>query len=478
MPNTLVAPTPPTQAPAGPTRRRRIGPASAVVIFAIAVTTAAYLARVSTADDDSAAYVEFPISDAQAVATPPEAATGPVGVPLADAAAQATLERVAAQTELAASPGQLGLQARLLLQRAAVTGDADTYTRALAVLDQAVAIAPRDLDVLAERAGARITTHDFVGAADDAQRVLTANPEHLGALGAAYDAAFETGRYDNAERLLADLVRLAPASPQVLFRQARWAALNGDLVGAATGAARARSLAATSGVVGTARAGYDLLVGKLALDEGRYAIALGAYESALAAAPGWHAALAGLGRARAASGDLLGAEEALAAATAIVPLPETLTALGDVRSALGDAAGAELAYGTVDVVARLESVQQLASRAITVSRADRGVDTEAAVRDARDELRARKDVYGYDALAWALLADGRVAEAARMADRSLSLGTRDPRLLLHAGLAHAANGNDARAAELLRAGLDLSPTLDPLLTQRARTTLAGLGSSS
>ncbi|MDP1876972.1 MAG: tetratricopeptide repeat protein [Actinomycetota bacterium] len=477
MPITLAL-ADPAPAPVRPPRRRRIGPASAVIAFALVVIATAYLVRAASSDAEATAYVEFPVSDAQDVDTAPEAATGPVGIPLADAAAQATLDRVVAASDLAASPGQLALRAQLLLQRAAVTGDADSYARALASLDQAVASAPGDLDLLAARAAARVTTHDFAGAATDAQRVLAVIHDHLGALGAAYDAAFETGQYADAEGFLAALARLAPASPQVLFRQARWAALGGDPVGAATIAARARAIATTTGIVGTARAGYDLLVGKLALDEGRYAIALGAYESALAAAPGWHAALAGLGRARAASGDLVGAEEALAASTGIVPLPETLTALGDVRTALGDTAGAEVAYGTVDVVARLESVQQLASRAIVLSRADRGVDTDAAVRDARAELRVRQDVYGYDALAWALLADGQAAEAATMADRALALGTLDPRLLLHAGLAHAANGDEARATELLRTGLDLSPTLDPLLTERARAALAGLGTAS
>jgi hypothetical protein len=61
-----------------------------------------------------------------------------------------------------------------------------------------------------------------------------------------------------------------------------------------------------------------------------------------------------------------------------------------------------------------------------------------------------------------------------MADRALARGTLDPRLLLHAGLAHAAAGNGVRATELLNQGLDLSPTLDPLLTDRARTALDGL----
>ena len=354
---------------------------------------------------------------------------------IADAAAGHP-DQVAAASDLAASPGQLALQAQLLLQRAAVTGDADTYARALASLDRAVASAPGQLDLLAARASTRITTHDFTGAAADAQRVLAANPDHRGGLGAAYDAAFETGQYDDAERFLAALVRLDPASPQVLFRQARWTALGGDPAGAATIAARARAIATTSGIVGTARASYDLLVGKLALDEGRYAIALGAYESALTAAPGWHAALAGLGRARArrrpggrrggagcvhvgraAVRDAHGARRC-APCSATPPVPGRIRH----RRCRGPAGVSAAARG----------------RAIIVSRADRGVDTSAAVRagepNCARRLRLRRARVG---------AAGRRAggRGCGVADRA---GPRHPDPDSDArGTAHAAAGNGA-----------------------------------
>ena len=80
----------------------------------------------------------------------------------------------------------------------------------------------------------------------------------------------------------------------------------------------------------------------------------------------------------------------------------------------------------------------------------------------------RRDIYGEDALGWALLADGRASEAVRYADRSLRLGTQDPRLLAHAGLAHAAAGDTDRARDLLTAAVTLSPTVDPLLMSRVR----------
>src|SRR6266545_3133699 len=50
----------------------------------------------------------------------------------------------------------------------------------------------------------------------------------------------------------------------------------------------------------------------------------------------------------------------------------------------------------------------------------------------REELKSRRDVYGYDLLAWALHQAGRDAEAREPMARALALGTRDPQLLRHA----------------------------------------------
>ncbi len=471
--SSTLSPAPPAASPSQPPPRprRRVGAATAAVVFALALTGTAYL--VNARSTDVVAYEEFPFSDAEAVSTPPEQAAGPVGIALADAATQDTIDRLES-VSATASPGQLSLLARLLLQRAAVTGDADTYARAITALDSAVAQAPGNIAARSLRAAARVTMHDFEGAEQDAERVLATDPDDSGALGASYDAAFETGDYALAERRLTRLVQLGPQSPQVLFRAARWETLHGNTTEAASLTARARAAAIEAGAVGTARATYDLLAGKEALDEGRYSIAIGAYESALEAAPGWHSALAGLGRARAAAGDLVGAEEALSQAADLVPLPDTFSALGDVRTLLGDTAGAQVAYGTVDVVAQLEASQQRFSRAIVLSRSDRGVDTAAAVADARAELRMRHDVYGYDALAWALLADGRPKAAVRFADQALALGTLDPKLFAHAGLAHAAVGDNAGARRLLTQAVGLSANVDPLLMQRVKDTLAAI----
>ena len=188
-----------------------MAPAVAVVVVALAVTGGAYALRATVTDPTAAPYDEFTLPDAPDVTTPPLPAAADVGIPLADASTQATIDRLEAATAGPATPGQLGLLARLLLQRAAVTGDADTYARATKALDRAVSLAPDDPSVRAQRAAARITVHDFSGALRDADRVLAARPDDPGALAASYDAAFETGRYALAETRLEPPLRARPA---------------------------------------------------------------------------------------------------------------------------------------------------------------------------------------------------------------------------------------------------------------------------
>ena len=50
---------------------------------------------------------------------------------------------------------------------------------------------------------------------------------------------------------------------------------------------------------------------------------------------------------------------------------------------------------------------------------------------AREELRGRRDVYGFDVMAWALFRQGHLGEARAAMDSALRLGTRDPLLARH-----------------------------------------------
>jgi tetratricopeptide (TPR) repeat protein len=371
--------------------------------------------------------------------------------------------------------GELTFLAQLYLQRGRATGDSATYSQAEAALRRALAMAPADLSAKTLLASSLATMHDFAGALATATSVLQARPGDPAALAVAGDAELETGQYDKAAATYAQLATTSPGSAAVLARQARLAWLRADLDGARSLAAQATAAGVSAGAFGTGLAFYPAFQGQLELEQGRYAAAADFYTQALDDAPGWHVAVAGLGRTRAAQGDLAGAVTLLRQAVATVPQPDYLAALGDVLTARGDQRGAAQQYATVALTGQLANLnRQLFNRQLVLFDADHRRDAAAAVRLAQAELSVRRDVYGWDALSWALLADGQAGQARAASDHALALGSHDPRLLYHAGMIAAGQGDRVRATTLLRSALTISPSFDPVQAPRAAATLATL----
>jgi tetratricopeptide (TPR) repeat protein len=372
--------------------------------------------------------------------------------------------------------GELTFLAQLYLQRGRSTGDAATYEQAHATLRRALALAPADLAAKTLLASTQATMHDFRGALRTGQEVLAARPDDPATLAVVGDAQLETGKYDAATATYAQLGRVSPATAAVLVRQARLAWLTGDLPRARGLAADAGAAAVAAGAFGTGLAFYPAFQGQLELEQGAYLAAADFYALALRDAPGWHVALAGLGRAKAAVGDLSAATDLLQGAADVVPQPEYLAALGDVLAADGDLRGAEQQYATVELTGTLARLnRQLYNRQLVLFDADHQRDPRAAVRLAKAEIAVRQDVYGWDALSWALLAAGKTTQARAASDKALTLGTPDPRLLYHAGMVAAAQNDRDRARSLLGRALTISPQFDPVQAPRARAVLASLG---
>ncbi|MEN3272611.1 MAG: hypothetical protein V7636_1372, partial [Actinomycetota bacterium] len=207
---------------------------------------------------------------------------------------------------------------------------------------------------------------------------------------------------------------------------------------------------------------------------GDYDVAVTEARVALASAPEWHTGLTAMARARAAQGRVDDAISLYRRSIAAVPEPGAVAALGDLLHLRGDDEGAKEQYGTVDVVARLAGAAGVFDRQVAGFWTDHGIRTDEAVMVATADLARRGDVYGHDTLAWALLARADARAARVESDEALKLGTRDARLLYHAGMISAALGEPRRAARELSAALDLNPHFDPLQAPRAKTTLEGL----
>ena len=196
-------------------------------------------------------------------------------------------------------------------------------------------------------------------------------------------------------------------------RGSRIAFLRGDTAGAISLAAAAHAAARNSGERGPALSWYAYLAGTMSLSGGRPEDAATWFDRAASEWPSSYLALAGRARAAAALGDNEAAIDGYRSAIAVAPQPDALTALGDLLALNGDQAKANEQYATVEAIARLQGGDTglVYNRQLALFLVDHDRDAAEALRLAEVELKTRKDVYGYDAYAWALLANGRASDA-------------------------------------------------------------------
>jgi tetratricopeptide (TPR) repeat protein len=177
---------------------------------------------------------------------------------------------------------------------------------------------------------------------------------------------------------------------------------------------------------------------------------------------------------RVAQGETDAAEELYLRVRAITPPPDfpLLVALGDLAASNGDTGAADAYYAEALTLADTEDITgPLYAREFSRFYADHDVEPKRALALARGDITHRNDVYAYDTLAWALYRNERYGAAANAAERALATGILDPTVLYHAGMIAAAQGEDAKAAELLGQALERNPHFDILQVPVARRTL-------
>ena len=361
----------------------------------------------------------------------------------------------------------------LHLQRARITGDLGDYQRALDASERAVEADPIFWAGHTLRATVLFALHDFAGALAEAQTTFAADPTQLDALAVIGDASLELGDVPAAADAYAELLDAAP-TPPVWSRLAHLAFLRGDTRAALDGAERA--VAAVEPAEDPAGAAfYRYQLGELHRSLGNLSDASAAFKDSLAALDGYVPAQAALANVREAQGRRTEAIGLLESAANARPQPEILAALGDLYALSGDEARAEEQYALVERIGTLARAGGgIYDRQLILFAADHDRGVDVAVTAAEASLERRKDVYGYDAYAWALLAAGRVDEASAAMEEALALGTPDPRIAYHAGMIAAASGQDAEARELLERAVAGRAALPPLQAQRASDALAAL----
>ncbi|HEV8150806.1 MAG TPA: tetratricopeptide repeat protein [Gemmatimonadales bacterium] len=278
--------------------------------------------------------------------------------------------------------------------------------------------------------------HRFREARGAAEQVVALDPGQPAARASLGEVLLELGDYATADELFRPLTSQR-YTLAVAPRYARWLELRGH-----AGAARSllewarRKVARSDPLPIEQLAWFELRLGELALRFGAYAEARRRLDAGLALLPDHWRLLAARARLALATGDY-GTAVRLGDSSLTRHLdPATLAEVGDAWRARGDAAQAAEYYRAMEAASRAPRGGFHRGWYLALLDHDRRVpEILAAVQ--RD-LETRRDVYGYDLLAWALYKSGRPGEAKAAIARALAWGSEDPLLQTHARAIEAA----------------------------------------
>ena len=361
-----------------------------------------------------------------------------------------------------------------LVLKARASGDMSYLTRAEEALKKSVELAPGSAGAWSYLAYVYLTRHQFAEAMTHAARAIVLDAGNADAHGVLGDALLELGRYDEAGAAYRRMVEL-DGSLASYSRRSGLKNLHGDVEGAIADLELAIRLGKANQSPREAVAWAHWQLGGEHWAVGNLEAAEEQYREAMVLMPSYYRGLSGLAQVRAAQGRLAEAAELYRKSLDVIPLPETAAALGDVQARLGRPDEARRQYAVVEYIGTLNAANQaMYNRELALFYADHDLKLERALDLTEREIKERKDIYGYDALAWALYKSGRTAEAAAAMTEALRLGTRDPRLFFHAGMIHARLGDRARAREYLERARALNPRFHVVHAAVVERTLAEL----
>lgn len=335
---------------------------------------------------------------------------------------------LAADSVSAIAMGQL---AALYTQRAREGGSYDDYARA-------EEYARRSLGTRVQRNGKTAVTlasvllaqHRFTEAYDVARDLVNREgdvPQYRSLLG---EVSMEVGDYATAG-LMFDSLWSERAHLSNAPRLARWLELNNHtrearriLVDARNDALSRRDVAKET------QAWFELRLGDFDLRAGRPRAAEESFRAGLAIEPNDPRLLAAMARLSSQLGRNREAIEWGERAIAEQLDPGTLGIVGDAYAAEGDSAKANEYFHTLEVAVTAQPGAY--HRAWSLYLLDHNLRVHDVLQQAQNELKQRKDIYGYDLVAWALFKSGRLAEASQMMKRATQLNTPDPLLVKHA----------------------------------------------
>jgi tetratricopeptide (TPR) repeat protein len=378
--------------------------------------------------------------------------------------------KAAAGSEAAAGDQQI-VRATGYIQKLRETGDGSYLDRASRILDGVLARDGANYEALRLRNEIALHLHEF-GRVEEESRKLSArspqDPRNWGSLG---DALMEMGEYDKAAAAYQRMVELRPGLSS-LNRVAFYRFVTGDTEGA---------IAAMNDAIGAGSPVPENLawcltdLGWMYFKTGRLTEAAAAFGKALRVFPGYHRAYAGRGQTLAAQGKSSEAIESYKRAQAVVPMPDYAAALTSLYESSGNEWEGKKQKALLDMLDQIgQSKGETTNRNLAVVYADQERKLDRALQLAQAELKSRRDIYTYDALAWALYKNKRYAEAEKASAKALQMKTAEPAFYYHAGMIKAALHKQAEGKQNLEHALQLNPRFDPSQAVRAKRALATL----
>jgi tetratricopeptide (TPR) repeat protein len=381
----------------------------------------------------------------------------PAAVRSAESPAQASIS--AAQAVLKGNPESAEAYAALavaLARRARETSDTRYYDEAQAAAQRSLEIEPANL--AAERAltWVLLGKHEFAEALGRAQALNTRIPDDVLTYGFLADANVELGNYPAAEEAVQWMLNLRAGNIPALTRAAHLRELFGDVEGALELMIVAHERTDPSEVED--RAWILTHMAHLELMRGRIDLAEPLLDQALLLFPDYHYALANLARVRLAQDRAQDGVELLERRYRSAPHPENLYVLGEALLRAGQPEKASAAFAEFEQKARLEMPKwDNANRDLILYLVDHAKQPDAALEVAELESARRRDVYTLEALAWALHANGRYAEARQSIEEALAVGIREPNMLYRAAAIAEATGDLGAARAYAAQSLQLGP---------------------
>jgi tetratricopeptide (TPR) repeat protein len=354
------------------------------------------------------------------------------------------------------------------IQESRITGNHTYYdSAAMQLVDDLLEENAENAEALCAKATIQLSQHHFADALMTGNKVVKLNPYSAYSFGILTDANVELGKYDEAIKAADKMVSLRPD-----MRSYSRVSYLREIFGDVNGAIDAMKMAVASGIPGTEQTEWTrTYVGHLYEVSGKVDSAEMQYSSSLVHRPNYPFAYAGLGR-------IAKEKRQYASALKYFSLAKEMMNDYSFNEELSDVYNAML---------KREEAKSELTEAIDMLKANSGSEGSSAhghysdrelallyLKDYRYDLALKHALTEYNrrpenidvnqTLAWVRYSRGEYADANKKIDAALRTRSKNPTLLLQAGLIKVKSGNIAEGRKLLNQSLAINPTIDPVLT--------------